>query len=130
MDLITVTRDESLKFKVRVRDHVIMTDLALNEGGMDGGLAPVELLGAAAGACLATMVQAYCDSRGYGDGDVSVNLTMEMVDNPNRVAGLVMDVVLRRDVPEGDRDKLKKMALRMPVPATLRGEPRVDIEML
>jgi putative redox protein len=130
MDLITVTRDESLKFKVRVRDHVILTDMALDEGGMDGGLAPVELLGAAAGACLATMVQAYCDSRGYEDGDVSVNLTMEMVDNPNRVAGLVMDVVLPRDVPEGDRDKLKKMALRMPVPATLRGEPRVDIEML
>jgi len=55
---------------------------------------------------------------------------MELVKNPNRVAGLVLDVELPRDVPEYDREKLKKMALRMPVPATLRGEPRVDIEML
>jgi putative redox protein len=130
MDLITVTREEGLRFKVQVRNHVFTTDMNVDEGGRDGGPAPVEFLGAAAGACLATMVQAYCDSRGYTDGDVSVNLTLEMVENPNRVAGLVLDVELPKDVPEGDKEKLKKMALRMPVPATLRGEPRVDIEML
>jgi putative redox protein len=130
MDLITVTRDEGLRFKVRVRDHVFTTDMSVDEGGTDGGPSPVELLGAAAGACLATTVQAYCDSQGYTDGDVSVSLTLELVENPNRVAGLVLDVELPKDVPEGDREKLKKMALRMPVPATLRGEPRVDIEML
>ena len=130
MDLITVTRDQGLKFKVQVRDHVIATDMAVEEGGRDGGPAPVELLGAATGACLATMVQAYCDSRGYTDGDVSVSLTLELMENPNRVGGLVLDVELPADVPERDRHKLKKMALRMPVPATLRGEPRVDIELL
>ena len=83
----------------------------------------------ASGACLATMVQAYCDARGYTDGDVSVSLTLEMVENPNRVGAIVLDVELPKDVPEGDREKLKKMALRMPVPATLRDGPRVDIEM-
>jgi len=130
MDLITVTRDRDLKFKVQVRNHVFFTDMSVEEGGTDGGPAPVEMLGAAAGACLATMVQAYCDSRGYNNGDVSVSLTLEMVENPNRVAGIVLDVELPSDVPESDKAKLKKMALRMPVPATLRGEPRVDVEML
>jgi len=130
MDLITVTREEGLRFKVQIRDHAFTTDMGVDEGGKDGGPAPVEFLGAAAGACLATMVQAYCDSRGYTEGDVAVNLTLEMVDNPNRVAGLVLDVELPKDVPDTDREKLKKMALRMPVPATLRAEPRVDIEML
>lgn len=130
MDLITVTREEGLKFKITVRDHVFTTDMGVDEGGADGGPSPVEILGCAAGACLATMVQAYCDARGYTDGDVGVSLTLELVENPNRVAGLVLDVELPRDVPEGDKEKLKKMALRMPVPATLRAEPRVDIEML
>lgn len=130
MDLITVTREEGVKFKIQIRDHVFYTDMATHEGGTDGGPAPVEFLGAAAGACLATMVQAYCDSRGYTGGDVSVTLTMELLPNPNRVGGLVLDVELPDDVPEEDRKKLKKMALRMPVPATLRSEPRIDIEML
>jgi len=130
MDLITVTREEGVKFRVQIRNHVFFTDMAVNEGGTDGGPAPVEFLGAAAGACLATMLQSYCTARGYTDGDVSVSLTMELVENPNRVDGFVMDVELPRDVPEDDREKLKKMALRMPVPATLRGEPRFDIEMM
>ena len=130
MDLITVTREEGVKFQVRIRDHVFMTDMAKHEGGTDGGPAPVEFLGAAAGACLATMVQSYCDSRGYTEGDVSVSLTMELAPNPNRVTGFILDVELPADVPDGDREKLKKMALQMPVPATLRGKPRVDIEMM
>ncbi|MFC1575311.1 OsmC family protein [Gemmatimonadota bacterium] len=130
MDLITVTREEGVKFSIRIRDHVITTDMSVAEGGSDGGPAPVELLGAAAGACLATMVQSYCDSRGFTDGDVGVSLTLELEPNPNRISGLVLDVDLPRDVPEGDKEKLKKMALQMPVPATLRSGPRLDIEML
>jgi len=129
MDLITVTREEGLRFSIRLRDHVITTDMSVDEGGKDGGPSPVEFLGVASGACLATMVQAYCDTRGYSDGDVSVSLTLELVENPNRVGGIVLDVDLPKDVPEGDREKLRKMALRMPVPATLKSKPRVDIEM-
>jgi len=130
MDLMTVTREEGLRFAIRVRDHVLFTDMSVSEGGADGGLAPVEFLGASFGACLATMMQAYCDTRGYTDGDVSVSLTLELVGNPNRVAGMVADVELPKDVPEKDKDKLRKMALRLPVPATLKREPRMDIEML
>ena len=129
MDLITVTREEGLKFSVQLRNHVMTTDFSVGEGGKDGGPSPVEYLGVAAGACLATMVQAYCDARGFTDGDVSVNLTLEMVENPNRIGAFVLDVELPKDVPESDREKLKTMAIRMPVPATLKDEPRVDIEM-
>ncbi len=102
MDLITVTREEGLRFSVQLRDHVMTTDMSVAEGGKDGGPSPVEYLGVASGACLATMVQAYCDARGYTDGDVSVSLTLELVENPNRVGGIVLDVELPKDVPEGD----------------------------
>jgi putative redox protein len=129
MDLITVTREEGLRFSIRIRDHLMTTDLSEKDGGKDGGPAPVEIMGASVGACLATLVQAYCDTRGYTEGDVAVSLTIEMVDNPNRVGGFVADVELPRDVPEGEREKLKKMCLRLPIPASLRAEPRLDIEM-
>jgi putative redox protein len=129
MDLITVTREEGLRFSIHIRDHVMTTDMSVRDGGKDGGPAPVEIMGASMGACLATLVQAYCDARGYTDGDVAVSLTIEMVDNPNRVGGFVADVELPKDVPEKDKEKLKKMCLRLPIPASLRAEPRVDIEM-
>lgn len=130
MDLITVTRDEGLRFSIKIRDHVMTTDMSVEEGGKDGGPNPVELLGAALGACLAIMSQKYCDEHGYDGGDVSVSLTVEVVDNPKRVAGLVADVELPEGIPEEEKEELKRMALRFPVPATFRGEPRVDIDML
>ena len=129
MDLITVTRDEGLRFSIRIRDHVMTTDMSVKDGGKDGGPAPVEIMGASVGACLATLVQAYCETRGYTDGDVAVSLTIEMVDKQNRVGGFIADIELPRDVPEGEREKLKKMCLRLPIPASLRAEPRLDIEM-
>jgi uncharacterized OsmC-like protein len=130
MDLITVTRDEGLRFEIRVRDHVFAADMSVEEGGADSAPSPVELLGGSVGACLATMVQAFCDAQGYTDGDVGVSLTVELVENPNRIAGIVADVEVPNDVPDEDREKLRKMALRFPVPATLRGEPRLDVDML
>jgi putative redox protein len=129
MDLITVTREEGLRFKFRIRDHEIFTDMSVEEGGQDSGPNPVEMLGGALGACMGIMLQMHCDECGYTDGDVSVSLTLEIVDDPRRVSGLVVDVELPKDVPEGDREELKKMAFRMPVPATLRDGPRIDIEM-
>ena len=129
MDLITVTREEGLLFSIRVRDHLMTTDMSVKDGGKDGGPAPVEIMGASMGACLATLLQAYCDTRGYTDGDVAVSLTMEMVDSPNRIGAFVADIDLPKDVPDRDREKLKKMCLRLPIPASLRSEPRMDIEM-
>ncbi len=130
MDLITVTREEGLRFSIRIRDHLMATDMAVTDGGKDGGPAPVEIMGASMGACLATLIQAYCDTRGYIDGDVSVSLTIEMVDKPNRVGGFVADIELPKDVPEREQEKLKKMCLRLPIPASFRDEPRLDIEMV
>ena len=41
MDLITVTREEGLKFSVQLRGHVMTTDFSVGEGGKDGGPSPV-----------------------------------------------------------------------------------------
>ena len=108
MDLITVTREEGLRFSIQIRHHVMTTDMSVKDGGKDGGPAPVEIMGASMGACLATLVQAYCDTRGYTDGDVAVSLTIEMVDNPNRVGGFVADIELPKDVPETGEGEAKK----------------------
>ncbi|MEJ2218811.1 MAG: OsmC family protein [Gemmatimonadota bacterium] len=130
MDLITVTRQSGLEFKVRLRQHELTTDMSVAEGGQDAGLNPVELLGAALGACLAIMVQTFCNEHGYTDGDVGVSLTQELADGPKRVVGLVADVELPAGVPEEAREELRALARQFPIPATLQGQPRVDIDFM
>ncbi len=128
MDLVTVTRERGMKFRIALRDHQITTDMSVADGGEDGGCTPVELMAASVGACLAVMVQRYCDERGFTDGDVSVSLVAELVDHPNRVKSFVVDVELPADVPEREREKLKTVVRQLPVPATLREAPDVMVE--
>ena len=93
MDLITVTRNDELEFKVRVRDHSVTSDMSEADGGHDAGPSPAEMLAASLGACTAMMAQRYCERHGW-DGDASVSLTLELADNPKRVGRIVLDLEL------------------------------------
>jgi putative redox protein len=128
MDLITVTRNHGLEFAIRIRGHAITSDMSAAEGGRDGGPNPVELLACAVGSCLATMVQAYCDEHGYTDGDVGASLTFELAADPKRIASVVVDLELPKEMPEAARAEVGRLVESYPVPATLRTAPRLDIE--
>jgi len=130
MDLITVTREAGLEFTIRLRDHELTTDMSEAEGGRDAGLNPVELLGAALGGCLGIMVQKYCDEHGYSDGEVGVSLTMQLVEDPKRVAALVVDVELPEGIPEEARQELRDLVTQFPVPATLQDPPEIEIDFV
>jgi len=129
MDLITVTRQDGLAFRMRVRGHDVTSDMSVDDGGQDEGPSPVELLGGALGVCIAMMVQSYCTRHGYTDGDVGVSLTLELADAPKRVGGVVVDVELPSGVPEEKREAIRRMAERCPIHETLRNPPRVDIDI-
>ena len=129
MDLITVTRKAGLAFTIRLRDHVVTSDMSVAEGGRDTGPNPVELLACSVGSCLATMTQEYCDRRGYTDGDVAVRLTLELAANPKRVSALVADLELPKGMPEDAKAEVRCLLDHFPVPETLRQTPQLDIEI-
>jgi uncharacterized OsmC-like protein len=130
MDLITVTREEGLEFRVGVRGHRVTSDMSAKEGGRDAGPSPAELLAGSLGACIAMIVQGYCDSHGYTDGDVGVNLTLELADDPKRVSGIVIDVELPKGIPEDRWDVVRRIAERCTIHETLKHPPRVDIDII
>ena len=128
MDLISVTRRSGLEFGVRVRGHVITADMSVKDGGGDAGPSPAELTAGALGACVAMMVQSYCNRHGY-EGNVEVNLTLELADSPKRIGAIVVDVELPESVPEERKDAIRRMAEKCPIHETFRNPPRVDIEI-
>ena len=128
MDLITITRKEGLAFSIRVRGHAVSSDLSEKDGGRDGGPSPAELLAGSLGACIAVMVQGYCQRHGY-DGDVGVSLTTELADKPKRVGRIVVDVELPQSVPEDRKEAIKRVAERCPIHETLKSPPSLDIDV-
>ncbi|TET31656.1 MAG: OsmC family peroxiredoxin [Planctomycetota bacterium] len=129
MDLITVTRKEGLAFDVRVRGHRLTCDMSEKDGGRDEGPSPAEMLAGSLGACVAMMVQRYCDNHGYTDGDVCASLTLELADNPKRIGGIVIDLELPNDFPEDRKSAVKRLAELCPIHETLKHLPKVDLEI-
>ena len=129
MDLITVTRKSGLEFGIGVRGHEVTTDMSDKDGGADAGPSPVELLGGSLGACIAMMVQGYCQRHGYTDGDVGVSLTLELADAPKRIGGIVVDLELPDGIPEEKLDVIRRMAERCPIHQTLMAPPRIDVDI-
>ena len=130
MDLITIERRSGLEFEIQVRGHTVRADMSVEDGGQDSGPAPAELLASSLGACIAMMVQAYCDNHGYVDGDVAVSLTFELADNPKRIASVVIDVELPEGFPEEKQDVVKRVAEQCVIHGTLANPPRVDIDFM
>ena len=128
MDLISVTREDGIAFKIAVRGHEVASDMSAQDGGKDAGPSPVELLAGSLGACVAMMVQSYCNRHGYA-GDAEVSLTLELEQNPKRVGGIVVDVEMPEGVPAEKREAVRRMAEHCPIHETLRHPPRVDIEI-
>ena len=103
--------------------------MATKDGGHDAGPSPVELFAASVGACMAMIVQRYCESHGFVDGEVSVSLTLELADDPKRIARIVADMELPRDVPADRVEAVRRLAQRCPVHATLHAPPEIDLEV-
>ena len=129
MDLISVTRKDGFEFNIQVRGHDVRADLSEKDGGRDRAPSPVELLAGSLGACIAMMVQGYCQRHGW-DGDTGVSLTMELADHPKRIGRIVVDLELPKGVPEDKKEAIKRVAERCPIHETLKSPPGLDINVV
>ena len=129
MDLITVTRKDGMSFEFGVRGHRMTSDMSIKDGGVDAGPSPAELLAGSLGSCIAMMAQFYCRNNGY-EGDTSVNLTLELADNPKRIGRIVVDLELPEGVPEDKVETLKRVIEKCPIHETLRNPPAIDIDVV
>jgi len=130
MSLISISRVAGLEFEIQVRAHTLSTDMSVDDGGKDQGPSPSELLVGSLGACIAIMVQRYCDRHGYTDGEVSASLTYELADDPKRVGAVTIDLEIPKDVPEGKYDAIRRIAEACPIHGTLTNTPAMDLEIL
>ena len=130
MDLISVTHKAGLEFAIRVRGHEVTCDMAEKDGGRDGGPSPVELLAGSLGACIAMMVERYCENHGYAEGEVGGSLTLELADDPKRVRRIVVDLEVPKDVPEDRKEAIRRLAQRCPIQETLQSPPDVDLDVI
>jgi len=79
MSSITVELHEGYRTVISIRDHVVIADEPVQDGGSDSGPTPMEIMLSTAGACVAVMTKAYAQRKNWPLEGVYVELGMERI---------------------------------------------------
>ena len=79
MTPVTVRLDQGYKTAINIRQHTIIADEHIEDGGTDEGPTPMEILLGTVGGCVAVTTQAYAKRKNWPLEGVSVELDMERI---------------------------------------------------
>ena len=127
---IVVTHQDGLRFAAQIRSHTLIVDQPERGGGNDAGPAPIELLGASLGTCVALYVYQFLVARHLPTGSLRVEVAQHGAQNPNRIAQFEVKVVLSDEIPDVYRPMLEAVARVCPAHNTLAhgSDVKVGIE--
>jgi putative redox protein len=116
---IIVTHDGGVRFAAQIRSHQVFVDQTLRGGGQDTAPAPIELLGAALGTCIAYYVQQFCHTRGLPYEGMRVEVDQQSAVNPSRIGTFVVRVLLPAELPAPYAALIERVARSCPAHNTL-----------
>ena len=110
-----------LRHTVQVRDHQLIVDELVADGGDDAGPDPLELLAVSLASCTAITVEMYAARKGWDIGHVEVDAEYSPAE---RGCPTKFQLVMRLpdDLPEEQVEKLRVIAAKCPVHRALEGE--------
>lgn len=124
---IVVTHETGLRFAAQIRQHRLVTDQSERAGGEDSAPAPMELISAALGSCIALYVYQFCVSRGLLHDGMRIEVLPHNAASPNRIAQLEVTVHLPQELSAHVREMLERVVRSCPVHNTLAHGAEVSV---
>lgn len=130
MSLITIQHQKDLRVTATVRNHTLTCNAPVEQGGVDAGPTPVELLVAAVGTCMAIHIAKYCKGAGLPHEGFGMDVDFQLARDPLRIGSITVDIELPDNFP-GDRiAAVKRAAEQCTVKNTLKESTSVNVEIL
>ena len=95
--------------------------------GSEPGIRPGELLLGSLGTCIAGMMALYARNHGYSLDAASVTLTDVMAENPSRIGGIDVTVLITGNLSAEQVGKLQKVAAACKVSDSLKHPMRISV---
>ena len=125
MRAIARRSDGTLKHEIEMRQHRVTADEPEEDGGTDEGPSPQDLLAGSLASCTAITIEMYARRKGWEIGDVAVDVDYEPAQRGSPTK-FQMKVLLPKELPEEQRERLMQIAAKCPVHRTLEGEVMFD----
>jgi uncharacterized OsmC-like protein len=126
---VKVTQIEGRRFKAEY-DGVEIVSGRVREGGPYAGMSPGALMTSVLGLCTGMHVAAYLEKEGIEHGGLEITVDNKRDRDPPRTVEFTLNITLRADLDERQRRDLLEEANRCYVGNTMRGGPRITINLM
>jgi uncharacterized OsmC-like protein len=127
---VTVEHLGSVQFEIRARNHSIVSDQAVNDGGFDEGMTPPELLLASLGSCAGYYAAQYLRKNKLATEGTRVRVTCEKVKDPlARMTNFVIEVDAPVELNDAQRKGVEEAVEHCLVHNTLLHAPRIELKV-
>ena len=127
---VTVEHLGSVQFQIRSRNHSVISDQAVNDGGFDEGMTPPELLLASLGSCAGFYAAQYLRKNKLATEGTRVRVTCEKVKDPlARMTNFVIEVDAPVELNAEQRKGVQEAVEHCVVHNTLLKPPKIELKV-
>jgi len=127
---VTVEHLGSVQFEIRSRNHSIVSDQSVHDGGFDEGMTPPELLLASLGSCAGFYAAQYLRKNKLATEGTRVRVTCEKVKDPMaRMTNFLIEVDAPVELNEAQRKGVEEAVGHCLVHNTLLHPPKIELKV-
>lgn len=119
----TVLTNKNYVAESKIRNHFVVTDVPVSDGGEDTAPTPVEYLLTAIGGCVAITLRMYAARRSWDVGEITVNVFQLKDEQGSYISE---EISFENDITEDQRKRLLVFAGKCPVARMVKGETRIE----
>jgi len=119
----TVLTNKNYVAESKIRNHFVVTDVPVSDGGEDTAPTPLEYLLTAIGGCVAITLRMYAARRSWDVGEITVNV-FQLKDEQGSY--LTEEISFENNITEDQRKRLLVFAGKCPVARMVKGETRIE----
>ena len=106
----------------------IITDAPIDNNGKGEAFSPTDLVAAALGSCMITIMAIAAEKHGIDISRTSALVKKEMSSDPRRINEIIIDIIMDKNIEVKDRKRLEKAALACPVHKSLHPDIKKKIQ--
>lgn len=126
---VKVTHEGNARFQIQARQHVILSDQPLDNGGDDTAMTPPELFLASLGSCAAYYAAQFLKSRKLPLEGLEVTVQAEKLREPARLGNFIIQVKTPASLTDDQTLAMDRTVHRCLIHQTMLHVPSIEIEI-
>jgi putative redox protein len=118
-----------VQFEVKARNHTIICDQLVENGGCDEGLTPPEFLLASLGTCAGYYAVQYLKARNLPVEGLRIRTTADKAKAPARLTDFHIEIEYPNELDERHREGIVRAVHACLIHNTLLSPPQIDVEV-